>query len=76
MAVILHLQIETVFINITIPNDAGVKPVLGLEAYVAARKMTDRDPAHDKQRFHITLLAMNNQGFENLCILVRPSSKE
>lgn len=51
-------------------NDAGVKPVLGLEAYVAARKMTDRDPAHDKQRFHITLLAMNNQGFENLCHLM------
>lgn len=48
-------------------NDAGIKPVLGLEAYVAARKMTDKDPAHDKQRFHITLLAMNNTGFENLC---------
>lgn len=51
-------------------NDAGIKPVLGLEAYVAARKMTDHDPAHDKQRFHITLLAMNNQGFENLCHLM------
>ena len=50
-------------------NDAGVKPVLGLESYVAARKMTNRDPAHDKERFHITLLAMNNQGFENLCRL-------
>ena len=48
-------------------NDAGIKPILGLEAYVAARKKTDKDPAHDKQRFHITLLAMNNQGFENLC---------
>lgn len=48
-------------------HSAGIKPILGLEAYVAARKMTDRDPAHDKQRFHITLLAMNNQGFENLC---------
>ncbi len=48
-------------------NAAGIKPLLGLEAYVAARKMTDRDPAHDKQRFHITLLAMNNKGFENLC---------
>ncbi len=48
-------------------NDAGIKPVLGLEAYVAARKKTDKDPAHDKQRFHITLLAMNNKGFENLC---------
>ncbi len=48
-------------------KDAGLKPILGLEAYVAARKMTDRDPTKDKQRFHITLLAMNNKGFENLC---------
>lgn len=49
---------------------AGIKPILGLEAYVAARKMTDRDPAYDKERFHITLLAMNAQGFENLCRLM------
>ena len=48
-------------------NDAGIKPLLGLEAYVAARKLTDKDPAHDKQRFHITLIAMNNKGYENLC---------
>lgn len=54
-------------------NAAGIKPILGLEAYVAARKMTDRDPAHDKQRFHITLLAMNNQGFENLCRIMSNS---
>ena len=46
---------------------AGIKPLLGLEAYVAARKLTDKDPAHDKQRFHITLIAMNSKGFENLC---------
>lgn len=51
-------------------NDNGIKPILGLEAYVAARRMEDHDPAHDKQRFHITLLAMNNQGFENLCHLM------
>lgn len=51
-------------------NDAGIKPILGLEAYVAARRMEDHDPAHDKQRFHITLLAMNNQGFINLCHLM------
>ena len=48
-------------------NDAGIKPILGLEAYVAARKRTDKEPEHDKRRFHITLIAMNNQGFENLC---------
>lgn len=48
----------------------GIKPILGLEAYVAARGMKDRDPAHDKVRFHITLLAMNNQGYQNLCRLM------
>lgn len=48
-------------------NAVGIKPLLGLEAYVAARKRTDKDPAHDKQRFHITLIAMNNIGYENLC---------
>ena len=34
-------------------KDEGIKPILGLEAYVAARNLEDRDPAHDKQRFHI-----------------------
>ena len=48
-------------------NAAEIKPLLGLEAYVAARKKTDKDPAHDKRRYHITLIAMNNQGYENLC---------
>ena len=48
-------------------NGEDIKPILGLEAYVAARKMTDKDPAHDKERFHITLLAMNDKGYENLC---------
>ena len=49
---------------------AGIKAIMGLEAYVAARNMEDRDPAYDKERFHITLLAMNNKGFENLCRLI------
>ena len=48
-------------------RDNNIKPILGLEAYVAARKYTDKDPARDKERFHITLLAMNRKGFENLC---------
>ena len=51
-------------------TDAGITPILGLEAYVAARRLEDRDPAYDKERFHITLLAMNEKGFENLCRLM------
>ena len=57
-------------------NDAGIKPLLGLESYVAARKMTDKDPAHDKQRFHITLIAMNNKGFENLCRIMSDAEEQ
>ena len=45
---------------------AGVKPVLGMEAYVAARSRHDRDPQKDKARYHLTILAMNNQGYQNL----------
>ena len=45
---------------------AGIKPILGIETYVAARSRFDRDPAKDKQRFHLTVLAMNNTGFHNL----------
>lgn len=45
---------------------AGLKPILGIETYVAARGRKDRDPAKDKQRFHLTILAMNNQGWQNM----------
>lgn len=51
---------------------AGVKPVLGMEAYVATRTRFDRDPSKDKGRFHLIILAMNEQGYKNL---MRLSSK-
>lgn len=43
-----------------------IKPIIGIETYVAARKHTDRDPVKDKNRFHLILLAMNNTGYQNL----------
>ncbi len=45
---------------------SGVRPVIGMETYVAPRKHNDRDPSKDKTPFHLILLAMNNQGYENL----------
>ena len=57
-------------------NDAEIKPILGLEAYVAARGRKDKDPAYDKERFHITLLAMNNKGYENLCRMMTLAETE
>lgn len=47
-------------------KDADVKPIIGMEAYVAARKRTDRDPQKDKARYHLILLAMNETGYKNL----------
>lgn len=47
-------------------RDAGVKPIIGMEAYVAARSRHDRDPAKDKIRYHLILLAMNETGYKNL----------
>lgn len=47
-------------------HEGGVKPILGMEAYVASRNYTDKDPVKDKNYFHLILLAMNNVGYQNL----------
>ena len=47
-------------------NAQGIKPLIGIETYVAARNHTDKDPQKDKARFHLILIAMNNKGYENL----------
>ncbi|MDR0956218.1 MAG: PHP domain-containing protein, partial [Candidatus Nomurabacteria bacterium] len=47
-------------------NKNSVQPILGMEAYVAARGHLDRDPAKDKARYHLTILASNDEGFHNL----------
>jgi DNA polymerase III subunit alpha len=44
----------------------GVKPIIGMEAYIAPRALQDKDPAKDRQYFHLTLLAKNNEGYRNL----------
>ncbi len=46
--------------------ESGIKPIIGIETYVASRKHTDKDPQKDKQRFHLILLAMNHKGYQNL----------
>src|SRR3990172_9259913 len=48
---------------------AGVTPIIGVEAYVADRGLTDRDPKLDANAFHLVLLAMNAEGERNLIAL-------
>ncbi|OGL37463.1 DNA polymerase III subunit alpha [Candidatus Saccharibacteria bacterium RIFCSPLOWO2_01_FULL_48_13] len=54
----------------------GVKPILGMEAYVASRSHLDKDPARDRQIYHLTLLAENDQGYQNLMKLATVASLE
>jgi DNA-directed DNA polymerase III PolC len=48
---------------------AGIKPIIGMEAYMARRSMRDRDPKLDKRPYHMLLLARDMQGYKNLCKL-------
>ncbi len=54
----------------------GIKPIIGMEAYVAARSRHDRDPQKDKARYHLIILAMNNQGYKNLMRLSSTANLE
>lgn len=44
----------------------GIKPILGFEAYVAQRKLQDKDPQKDKNQYHLVLLAESYEGYKNL----------
>jgi len=57
-------------------KDTGIKPILGIEVYVANRTRFDRDPAKDKMRYHLTLLAMNHKGYQNLMQLSTKANLE
>ena len=47
----------------------GIKPILGMEAYVAPRSMRDRQGAQDREYAHLVLLAKNQTGYQNLMLL-------
>ena len=47
-------------------TEAGVKPIIGMEAYMAARGMGDRDSKLDRSSYHLLLLAENMTGYKNL----------
>lgn len=53
----------------------GIKPIIGLDAFVAPRTRFDKDPI-DKPRARVVLLAKNNDGYRNLIKLVTLSNTE
>jgi DNA polymerase-3 subunit alpha len=48
---------------------AGIKPIIGIEAYVAPRGMTDKEGKQDADYHHMILLAKDNVGYRNLLAL-------
>src|SRR6266545_7434703 len=48
----------------------AIKPIIGVETYVARRAMSDREGKADAQPFHLILLAENLVGYRNLTRLV------
>jgi DNA polymerase-3 subunit alpha len=44
----------------------GVKPIIGIEAYITPGSRFDRPPRRDDIRYHMTLLAISDTGYRNL----------
>lgn len=53
-----------------------IKPIIGIDAYLAARSRHDKEPHVDAKRSRLVLLAENNGGYHNLIRLVTASYTE
>ena len=53
-----------------------IKPILGCEIYVAARSRFNKEPHIDARRYHLTLLAKDNIGYQNLIKIVTKANLE
>src|SRR5712691_6347440 len=55
----------------------GIKPILGVEAYVAPRSRFDRTPGENDENYrHLTILARNEEGYRSLLRLVTDAHLE
>ncbi len=57
-------------------KDAGIKPIIGIDFYVALRTRGDKEARVDNQRTRLVLLAENETGYKNLLKLVTASYLE
>ncbi len=55
---------------------AGIKPIIGVDAYLAGRTRFDKQAGIDKDRFRLVLLCKNETGYKNLLKLVTASYLE
>ena len=58
-------------------RQTGIKPIIGVEAYVAPGSRFDRNPGESEEKYyHLTLLAENETGYRNLLRLVSQAHLE
>ena len=57
-------------------KEAGIKPIIGIETYMSARTMKERDPREDKKSSHLLLLAENETGYKNLLQIASTAQME
>jgi len=57
-------------------QEHGIKPIIGVDFYVALRSRHDRQAGIDNKRFRLVCLAYNNEGYKNLKELVTHSYTE
>ena len=55
---------------------AGIKPIIGVEAYMAPGSMQDRPPSMREAAYHFTLLARDETGYRNLVKLISAAHLE
>ncbi|MFA6427938.1 MAG: DNA polymerase III subunit alpha [Candidatus Buchananbacteria bacterium] len=55
---------------------AGIKPIIGVEAYVAPNGRLNKRPKIDERPYHLVLLAKNNIGYKNLLKLTTAAHLE
>ena len=55
---------------------SGIKPLIGVEIYIALESMLQKRPNIDNKRYHLILLAKNETGYKNLLKIVTASHLE
>ena len=75
LAITDHGSMHGVIDFYTAAKEAGVKPIIGCETYVAETNRQSRN-ASDKNSYHLVLLAKNQQGYHNLIHLITKAHLE
>ncbi len=57
-------------------KEAGIKPIIGVEAYKAKRSRHDKESGMDRDQNHLLLYAKNYKGYQNLMKLITTANLE